>query len=435
MARTPLTGSRIRQRRLDVGMRQVALARAVGVSGSYLNLIEHNRRRIGGKLLQDIAETLGVDVDLLAEGGSARLLAALEAIPAPNSDEPVQELATRFPGWAERLVAQQNRIAELERLISGLNDRLTHDPVLSEKMHDVLSTVSAIRATSSILIETPDIAPDWRARFHTNIDTESRRLAETAAAMAAHFDQLGREDRGYATPLEAMQAYFEARGFVVTELEDQGAEVIEALLSEADEITTPEARNQLGTQLHIYAEIAARLPLDAFLTEAQSHAFDPAALARAFKTDIRTIFRRFAHLPTRPDLPEIGFVECDAAGGLLLRRPAPGFAMPRFGAACPLWPLFSALSQPGRPLHARLTTALGRPFDAYALAEAGPVTDFGAQPVLTSTMLLIGQPDETSQDAISVGASCRVCSEISCPARRESSILQASTSQERFDST
>jgi len=55
MARDTLTGSRIRERRLMIGLRQADLAREVDISASYLNLIEHNRRRIGGKLLVDIA--------------------------------------------------------------------------------------------------------------------------------------------------------------------------------------------------------------------------------------------------------------------------------------------------------------------------------------------------------------------------------------------
>ena len=61
MAREGLTGSRIRERRGIAGLKQAELANMVGISASYLNLIEHNRRRIGGKLLLNIAATLGVD--------------------------------------------------------------------------------------------------------------------------------------------------------------------------------------------------------------------------------------------------------------------------------------------------------------------------------------------------------------------------------------
>ena len=39
MARSALTGTRVRERRLRIGLKQADLARAVGVSPSYLNLI------------------------------------------------------------------------------------------------------------------------------------------------------------------------------------------------------------------------------------------------------------------------------------------------------------------------------------------------------------------------------------------------------------
>ncbi|MCB1369110.1 MAG: helix-turn-helix transcriptional regulator, partial [Rhodobacteraceae bacterium] len=77
MARDTLTGSRIRERRIMGGLKQADLARRAGISASYLNLIEHNRRRIGGKLLLDIAEALDVEPAMLAEGAEATLIAGL----------------------------------------------------------------------------------------------------------------------------------------------------------------------------------------------------------------------------------------------------------------------------------------------------------------------------------------------------------------------
>ena len=64
-------GARIREKRVQLRIRQSQLAKMVGVSPSYLNLIEHNRRRIGGKLLTDLAEALAIDVDLLSEDGKS----------------------------------------------------------------------------------------------------------------------------------------------------------------------------------------------------------------------------------------------------------------------------------------------------------------------------------------------------------------------------
>ncbi|NJS38360.1 MAG: DUF2083 domain-containing protein, partial [Rhodobacteraceae bacterium] len=41
---------------------------------------------------------------------------------------------------------------------------------------------------------------------------------------------------------------------------------------------------------------------------------------------------------------------CDASGTLTFRKPTAGFPLPRFGAACPLWPLYAALGRPSQPV-------------------------------------------------------------------------------------
>ena len=44
----------------------------------------------------------------------------------------------------------------------------------------------------------------------------------------------------------------------------------------------------------------------------------------------------------------LGLVICDGSGTLTFRKPAEGFAIPRFGAACPLWNAHQAFEMPGR---------------------------------------------------------------------------------------
>lgn len=103
MPQGQLTGTRIRDRRMDQGIRQADLARAAGISPSYLNLIEHNRRRIGGKLVNDISRVLGIDPALLTEGVESGVLDGLRGAAA---DQPAsgaelaraEEFAGRFPG-------------------------------------------------------------------------------------------------------------------------------------------------------------------------------------------------------------------------------------------------------------------------------------------------------------------------------------------------
>ena len=410
-----------------MGVKQADLAAKAGISASYLNLIEHNRRRIGGKLLVQIAATLETEPTALSEGADSAMLHALEAVIEQGGDtkvegDRVEEFVGRFPGWAAKLAEQGDRIEALEQTLRGLNDRLTHDPVLSEKMHEVLGAVAAIRSTSSILVETPDIDADWRARFHNNIDTESRRLAETSAAMAAHFDRLTRDDTGYATPLEAVSVFFERRGFHIEEIERDGEAAIDPLSNGSVEFSSSSARHMARTVLTLYAEDALALPLEVIAASAAELHYDPVAIAQRHGVDLQAVFRRLATLPRQPDTPEIGLVTCDAAGAILLRKPPAGFALPRFGAACPLWPLFSALRSPGIPTRHAVQSSEGATFMAYSVASSLAQTSYDAVPVIRAAMLLVAT-DEADTAASPIGSTCRVCPRRDCQARREPSIL------------
>ncbi|MEM6594936.1 MAG: short-chain fatty acyl-CoA regulator family protein [Pseudomonadota bacterium] len=422
-------GARIRTRRLQAGLKQSDLAAAAKISSSYLNLIEHNRRNIGGALLTRLARALDVEPALLRDGADSALVQELQPLAQEIDAKPtrLEELVERFPEWAEQMSLQRRRIEGLEQTLRGLNDRLTHDPVLSEKMHEVLSAVSAIRSTSSILVDTPDINADWRKRFHTNIDDESRKLAETSAEMAAHFDRLTQQEEGFVTPIEAVTSFFERRGFHIEELESGEDAQVSHLLDTAPEFAAATARDLGAVALERYARDARALPLEPFKAAARELEFDPSALAARFAVSLPSVFRRLATLPRNPDMPEIGLVSCDGAGAILMRKPPAGFAMPRFGAACPLWPLFTCLRNPGTPVRHTVTSAEGEVFAAYALATSKRTTRFDMPPVLEASMLLIAAQDAPQESALPLGSSCRVCPRDICSARREPSILTMNT--------
>lgn len=425
MADTALAGVRIRDRRLALRMKQADLAGACNISASYLNLIEHNHRRIGGKLLLEIAACLGVEAATLSHGADDVLMGQLRDLMAQEpagqeGGDSVEDFVTRFPGWAAQVVRQSQRIDDLEQTLHGLNDRLTHDPLLSEKMHDVLGAVAAIRSTSSILVETPNLDTDWRARFHTNIDNESRKLAETSASMAAHFDRLTRDDRSFSSPAAAVTGYLDDRNFHIEAIEQGGAAAVDHIVAEAPEFSGRAAQMHGREVLGTYAADAAIMPLAPFAEMATQLGYDPAGLGEHFHADLPAVLRRLATLPRQPDRPEIGLVSCDASGAILLRKPALGFGVPRFGAACPLWPLFKALRSPGTPLREQIASPQGAVFTAYCVAaDAGP-SRFDAVPVLRAYMLLIAS-EAGPEVALPVGTSCRVCPRPACRARREPS--------------
>ncbi len=431
MARNALSGSRIRERRMSLKIRQADLARSVGISASYLNLIEHNRRRIAGKLLLDIAQELQVDASQLSEGTEAVLLeqlsdvadAQLSTTVDPELDR-AEEFAGRFPGWAQRLVAQKQKIEALERTVETLTDRLTHDPFLSTSLHEVLSAVTAIRSTSSILLEGEELDPKWQARFHSNIFEDSQRLAQTSQELVQYLDDGADDQSNNMTAHEELDAFLAENKFHFADIE-HGKE-IETVIAGQTSLVSETSIDMAGAFLRQYQEDVASLPLDQFLAAAQEVDFDPVVLARVLSAPLPTVFRRLAFLPPDMDVPKFGLAVCDASGTLKLRKPVGAFTVPRFGAACPLWPLFQAIMTPHVPLKSTiaLPTDMNSSFHTYAFGDATIATGYDAPRQINAYMLL--RETDTIMDrqaAQSVGISCRICPKGDCTARREPSIL------------
>jgi len=67
-------GQRIRELRRQRGIAQSSLAEACDISPSYLNLIEKDKRRIGGALLHRLADRLGVAATQLSGVEDASLV-------------------------------------------------------------------------------------------------------------------------------------------------------------------------------------------------------------------------------------------------------------------------------------------------------------------------------------------------------------------------
>jgi predicted transcriptional regulator/transcriptional regulator with XRE-family HTH domain len=429
MARDTLTGSRIRERRLIAGLRQADLARRVGISASYLNLIEHNRRRIGGKLLVDIAQVLGAEPGMLTEGAEAALIATLreaaaDAGPVAAETDRADEFAGRFPGWAEVVAGAHRRIASLEQVVATLSDRLTHDPHLAASLHEVLSTAAAIRSTASILAEPGEIEAEWRDRFHRNLNEDSLRLAESSKALVSYLDDSGADKDRRSTPMEEVETFIGAHDHHFAALED-GSATPAQLAGEAAALTSDAARQVARRVLAQYASDAAAIPMEPLAGAVRQGGLDPIALARQFGVDLQIVLRRLAAMPEAVTGRPMGLVICDASGSILFRKPVRGFALPRFGASCPLWPVFTALTRPLVPIR-RLVVQAGRGearFDCYAVAYPVGQASFDLDPLYYSTMLIVADPDAGGQPARPVGSTCRICPMPDCPARREPSVL------------
>ena len=70
-------GKRLRALRTREGLSQAAMATRLGISASYLNLIEHDRRPISANLLLTFAQRFDLDLRSLAASEDQKLVADL----------------------------------------------------------------------------------------------------------------------------------------------------------------------------------------------------------------------------------------------------------------------------------------------------------------------------------------------------------------------
>ena len=425
MPREGLTGSRIRERRSVVGLRQADLARSLGISASYLNLIEHNRRRIGGKLLLDIAQVLGVEPSMLTEGAEATLIATLReaattANLAASEAERADELAGRFPGWAEVIAAGHRRIASLERTVETLSDRLTHDPQLAASVHELLSTAAAIRSTASILADEKDLEAEWRDRFHANLNQDSERLAESSRSLVTYFEAGQSDDNAVSSPQEEVEAFLSERDYRFDTLTDDPVELA-TVIDASDHLKSKSARGLARRVLSRARDDIAAVPIDGLADALGSIGVDPIALAKHFSVSVACVLRRLASQPG----VDAGLVVCDRAGSVLFRKSIGQFVIPRFGAACALWPVFSALSQPGQVIRTPVVQ-LGRArshFECIAVSEVVAEPDYNTPPLIEASMLVLPAQAVAPEGTFEIGSTCGVCPREQCPGRREPSML------------
>lgn len=208
-----LIGPKLRERRKALGITQTQFAAQLGISASYLNLIEANKRSIGGSLLKRMAEQLGLVIDELDGAAERRLVRDLgelagEPLLAELRLDPASAdaLASRHTDWGRALVTLHRAWLDGNRAVSALSDRLNQDPFLGDAVHSMLTRVAAIRSSAEILGTMDDLTPEQQRRFVSIVDSESARLADVAQALAAFFDKAHTATRSI-TPVEEVDDF------------------------------------------------------------------------------------------------------------------------------------------------------------------------------------------------------------------------------------
>ena len=430
-----ILGTQIREKRRQIGKTQAALAREIGISASYLNLIERNKRRIAGQLLRRTADALGLrtdDLDGAAERRLSQTLTEIAHLPELGrldvESGNVGELIGRFPGWARAIasLAQSERAAQ--QTARTMADRITHDPFLGETVHRMLSRISAIRSVSEILSDFPDVDEHERAKFTGIIADESQALTDLGEALATYFDTADQAEQ-VATPTDEVERFFEARANHFAELEGMAQEhrtqVISDLVAGASQIETAAARARAVAALTDYAELAGALPLESFADQAHAAGYDVEALADVTNTSVQMVCQRLAVLPASEDRPRFGYFLANASGTIVRMLGLEGLALPRYAAACPLWVLYRAQQNPDQVMRQRALFPNGARFIFAARARNTGGPGFGQPRHYLTDMIVMSEEDSTStvyapdrQTPVEeVGPACRLCPRTSCAHR------------------
>ena len=185
MAKSIWLGNKIRRLRREQDIAQVALARQLGISASYLNMIERNQRPVTLRLLEKSAQVFGLSATTLAEDDDARILAELTELfgdpvfrESIVSRDDLQEIINVAPAAGQAMVQLYRVFRQTREDVESLRERMTDDNFLSTSAHELRSVLTPIRSFAEILHDHDNISSGDQRRFAGILVRESERLAE-----------------------------------------------------------------------------------------------------------------------------------------------------------------------------------------------------------------------------------------------------------------
>ncbi|KQZ32812.1 Cro/Cl family transcriptional regulator [Mesorhizobium sp. Root552] len=447
-------GPRIRRIRNAKGLTQTSMAEGLGISPSYLNLIERNQRPLTVQLILKLASVYKVEPDELQGEARGSIAALKEAFSDPllagelPGDQELVEVAEAAPNAAAAIVKLYRAYREQAERLSDLNELLAHEgrgTALSgarlpiDEVHEVFerranhftNIEEEAEAFTSVLDPGDDLfgalkawlkreygivvkvlpvatMPNWRRRY----DRHSQRLF--LSERLSPFDQL-RE--------VAMEACL-IRMTVAVAAEIQGLK-----------LSSDEARRLARFELGRYAAHALMMPYQPFLAAANRSRYDIDVLRSRFGVSFEQAANRLTMLQRQGSAGVPFFMlEIDNAGHPFRKSGSLGFPHSRFGGGCPKLPVHAAFTQPGQIFVEAVEMPDGAEFLCLARTLEGPQGAYNERPRRTALLLGcdIAFKDEVvygaaliaaagkGQGAVvttPVGAACRLCERPGCLSR------------------
>jgi predicted transcriptional regulator/transcriptional regulator with XRE-family HTH domain len=344
-------GARIRRIRSSRGLTQTRMANDLGVSVSYLNLIERDQRPLSAAFLLKLAGSYDLDLKQLTGSDGSDLADELVrvftdprliGIDVPRGE--LRELAARSPGIAQALLrlhasvpagpAAPERDGPLDavvRMIAAAGNHFAGLDSAAERLADDLrlsgadlnaAVVERLRARHSITVRAMpvEVLPDLLRR----LDLHARQLQISEALDAA--------SRGFAAAVQ----------LALIELKTEIADTIAAA-----GVTEPLSMRACTVALAKYAAGAILMPYARFLAACEATGYDVELLQARFGRGLEQVAHRLSTLgrPGARGIPFF-FLRVDRAG-TISKSFAPGPSpIPAVGG-CALWSLYHAFDRPG----------------------------------------------------------------------------------------
>jgi predicted transcriptional regulator/DNA-binding XRE family transcriptional regulator len=363
MAKT-FVGPQLRQLRRERQQTQAEMAKALGVSAGYVNLLENNQRSLSVRLLMSLADTYQVDWrDIIRDEGS-NLLSHLRNVvrdPMFSGNVPdLQELRAAIdhaPRLVEQFVAlygihrttlerimRQGTASGPEGLLASSAETVIHDFFRdnSNYFHGLELAAETLRREESC--ETDDIYSVLKARLaNAHGIAVRRRTAEDMTQALRLYDRDARVVHLSEALDHCNQVFQLAHVLCLVELQDQ----VNALTA-ASGITNKTSLARCHVELANYFAAAFLMPYETFLRTAENTAYDIDRISARFAVSFEQACHRLTTMQ-RPGAQGVPFffLRVDKAGNVTKRFNSTSFHLAEYGGSCPVWNIHMAFRTPG----------------------------------------------------------------------------------------
>ncbi len=440
MASRPLyLGPRLKRLRRELGLTQQAMADELGISPSYIALIERNQRPLTADLLLRLARAYKLDMaDLAADERddyARRLADSLRDPIFADIDLPpleVADVAASFPGVTEALLRlygawqrEQQALAEQRSAAPGMS---ASDPVGEARRfvaarRNYFATIDSRAEELAAEIEKAGGAQAWlktqgvRVRF-----MPPDVMMDAIRRYDRHNEQLLIDD----TLPASGRARQLAQHIAYTILRPEIAAVIRG-----ESFASDTAAQLVRRALASYAAAALLMPYDRFARAVDARRYDIEALAGLFGTSFEQVAHRLTTL-NRPGHERVPFffIRVDSAGNVSKRLDGAGFPFAAHGGSCPLWNVHDTFRTPGQITTQWLELPDGQRFFSLARTVESGGGGFD-RPRTTRAIALAcaaehaprlihaAGADPHATAATPIGVACRLCHRAQCTARSE----------------